>query len=158
MFNFQEIDKKNTKKVLELVQNRWGSDFIVSKGKKHFISDLDGFIVLENEEIKGLITYSIEGTECEIVSLDSFKENLGIGEELIKLVETEAGKAGCKRIWLITTNDNTRALRFYQKRGFVIENIHLNAIKESRKIKPQIPERGFGGIPILHEIELGKEL
>lgn len=158
MFNFQEIDKQNREKVLELVQNRWGSDFIVSKGKKHFISDLDGFIVLENEEIKGLITYSIEGTECEIVSLDSFKENLGIGEELIKLVETEAGKAGCKRIWLITTNDNTRALRFYQKRGFVIENIHLNAIKESRKLKPQIPERGFGGIPILHEIELEKEL
>ena len=26
--------------------------------------------------------------------------------------------AGCRRVWLITTNDNLRALRFYQRRGF----------------------------------------
>lgn len=31
--------------------------------------------------------------------------------------------------------------------------IHINAIKESRKIKPQIPLLGFDDIPILHEIE-----
>jgi RimJ/RimL family protein N-acetyltransferase len=60
---------------------------------------------------------------------------------------------GCKRVWLITTNDNTHAIRYYQKRGFDLVAIHRNAIDASRKIKPQIPLTGFDGIPILHEIE-----
>ena len=64
-----------------------------------------------------------------------------------------AKKNGCRRVWLITTNDNTYAIRFYQKRGFDMAAIHRNAINESRKIKPQIPLTGFDKIPILHEIE-----
>jgi len=156
--NYREIEEKNRQKVLELVKKRWGSDLIVTRGKKHYIRNLKGFFIQDEKEIKGLITYNIDGRHCEIVSLDSFQENIGIGERLIRLVENEAKQAGCKRLWLITTNDNTRALRFYQKRGFVIEKVHLNAIKESRKIKPQIPEFGFDNISILHEIELGKSL
>lgn len=32
--------------------------------------------------------------------------------------------------------------------------LHINAIVESRKIKPEIPKFGFHNIPIKHEIEL----
>lgn len=109
-------------------------------------------------EVKGIITYNIENNECEIVSLDSLYENVGIGSELINQVVNEANINGCKRVWLITTNDNTHAIRYYQKRGFNMVAIHRNAINESRKIKPQIPITGFDGIPILHEIEFEKML
>ena len=61
---------------------------------------------------------------------------------------------GIKRIILTTTNDNLSALRFYQKRGFDIFKINLNAVEQSRKIKPEIPLIGMDGIPIKHEIEL----
>ncbi|GAE90166.1 acetyltransferase [Acetivibrio straminisolvens JCM 21531] len=54
---------------------------------------------------------------------------------------------------MITTNDNTRAIRYYQKRGFNLCNIYLNSVNEARKIKPQIPLHGYDNIPILHEIE-----
>lgn len=57
------------------------------------------------------------------------------------------------RIWLITSNDNCHAIRFYQKRGWKMVNIHFNAIEEARLLKPQIPMFGYDGIPILHEIE-----
>jgi ribosomal protein S18 acetylase RimI-like enzyme len=80
-------------------------------------------------------------------------ENCGIGSRLIEEVIKVARKNNCCRVWLITTNDNTRAIRFYQRRGFTMASIHINAIKESRKIKPQIPLLGFDDIPILHEIE-----
>ena len=63
-----------------------------------------------------------------------------------------------KRLWLITTNDNVDALRFYQKKGYEIKTIHRYAIEESREIKPQLPFVGKYGIPIRDEIEMEKLL
>jgi ribosomal protein S18 acetylase RimI-like enzyme len=51
-------------------------------------------------------------------------------------------------------NDNLHALRFYQKRGFVLVALHRNALEASRKLKPEIPLVGIDGIPIRDEIEL----
>ena len=59
----------------------------------------------------------------------------------------------CRRVWLITTNDNIQAIRFYQKRGMVITAVHVNALKHSRTLKPEIPLIGNDGIPIRDEIE-----
>jgi hypothetical protein len=47
-----------------------------------------------------------------------------------------------------------RALRFYQRRGLVLVAVHRNAIAQSRKLKPQIPELGQYDIPLRDEIEL----
>ena len=57
--------------------------------------------------------------------------------------------------WLITTNDNLDALRFYQRRGFRITAIHAGAVDDSRaRLKPEIPEAGDHGIPLRDELEL----
>ncbi len=37
-------------------------------------------------------------------------------------------------MWMITTNDNIDGLRFYQRRGYVMCAVHINAIDQSRKI------------------------
>jgi RimJ/RimL family protein N-acetyltransferase len=73
---------------------------------------------------------------------------------LIDTAKQRARQAGCQRLWLITTNDNLTALRFYQKRGFTLAALHRNALKQSRKIKPEIPLVGNHGIPLRDEIEL----
>ena len=57
-------------------------------------------------------------------------------------------------MWLITTNDNLNALRFYQGRGFRLVAVHPGAVEASRRLKPQIPELGSFGIPIRDELEL----
>ena len=62
------------------------------------------------------------------------------------------------KLWVITTNDNLDALRFYQKRGYTITKVHTDALKGWRKQKPEIPETGFYDIPIRDEIELEKDL
>ena len=59
---------------------------------------------------------------------------------------------------MITTNDNLNALRFYQKRGFVLAALYPNALVQSRKLKPEIPETGIGGLPLRDEIELEMKL
>jgi len=122
-------------------------------------SELDGFAV-QNEEgdIIGLVTYIIRDNECEIISLDSILEGKGIGTSLINEVENVAVKNNCKLIKVITTNDNLLALRFYQKRGFVLWRIINNAVEKAREIKPEIPLIGNDGIPIRDEIELVKLL
>jgi N-acetylglutamate synthase-like GNAT family acetyltransferase len=82
----------------------------------------------------------------------------GVGTALIEEVKAEARSQGCTRLWLITTNDNLPALKFYQKRGFQITAVHPDAVTESRKVKPEIPLVGLEGIPLRDEIELSMEL
>lgn len=131
---------------------------LVSRGNTYQAETLPGFAALEDGQPVGLITYRFDGQECEIVTLNSDIEGKGIGSALIAAVEDTARRSKCARMWLITTNDNTEAMRFYQKRGFDFKKIHRNAMEESRRIKPSIPLIGNHGISIKHEIEFEKTL
>ena len=84
--------------------------------------------------------------------LDSLVARQGVGTALLAAVQRAAREMTCTRLWLITTNDNVDAIRFYQRRGFVLSSIHPDALAESRKIKPQIPQIGNYGIPIRDEL------
>ena len=72
----------------------------------------------------------------------------------MEAVVADAAREGAKRLWLVTTNDNLDALRFYQRRGWRLSAVYPGSVVESRKIKPSIPEIGAYGIPIRDEIEL----
>ncbi len=150
-----ENDKIWLKKVIE---DEWASLKIVTKGKIHSVDRLPGFVALQENEKIGVLTFRIEEDECEIITLNSVIENIGVGKALLKEVEEFSIKNGSKRLWVITTNDNTNALRFYQKKGFKISTIYCNALKELRKLKPKIPLVGLFGIEIRDEIELEKKL
>ncbi|UCD57579.1 MAG: GNAT family N-acetyltransferase, partial [Candidatus Hydrogenedentota bacterium] len=106
----------------------------------------------------GLVTFRIEDDECEIVTIDSTAEGTGVGSALIGAVKDAAVSAQCKRLWLITTNDNTAALRFYQKRGFILVAVYPNALEQARRLKPELPFIGKDGIPLRDEIELEMRL
>jgi GNAT superfamily N-acetyltransferase len=107
----------------------------------------------------GLLTY-VPGPgweQCEVLTLHVTGQWHGVGTALIEAVEQLAAEHGCARLWLITTNDNVDALRFYQRRGFQLAAIHRHAVDESRgKLKPEIPVTGAYGIPVRDEIELEK--
>ena len=135
-------------------RQHWGDDFIVAHGVMYRPEDLSGFIALDDDLWVGLITYLFIDSDCEIVSLDSLREGQGIGSRLIQSVIAEANRAGSRRLFLITTNDNLEALGFYQKRGFELVRVNRGAIQESRRIKPGIPLIGEHGIPLRDEIEM----
>jgi len=156
IYSVEEIPKN---KIIEFFKLHWGSTKMVISSGVYDCSTLDGFAVLNEEgQIIGLITYVIKDDECEIISLDSTEEGKGIGTALVKEVENLATKKKCQLLKLITTNDNLLALKFYQKRGFILSKIIHNAVEEARKIKPEIPLIGNDGIPIRDEIELIKVL
>jgi GNAT superfamily N-acetyltransferase len=136
-----------------LLTERWGSTHVVSRGCLHDALSLPAFVAVVDGENAGLITFYIANGECEVVTLDSVIQ-IGVGTALLETVRRVAEERRCERLWLVTTNDNVEALRFYQRRGLRILAIHRDAIEESRHMKPEIPEIGMHGIPIRDEIEM----
>jgi len=139
---------------VRLIEEHWVSAKIVSRGRVHHASDLPGLVATQDDKPVGLVTYRMDVDECEIITMNALEEGAGIGSALLEAVKSKAAHAGCKRLWLVTTNDNLTALRFYQEKGLRIVAVHRNAVEESRRIKPEIPIIGMNGIPIRDEIEL----
>ena len=140
--------------VRHVLAEHWGSSIIVTRGTRHDAERLPGFFAVLGGQPAGLVTYRIEPAQCEIVSLNSLSQGIGIGAALVEAVKAAACSNGCKRVWLVATNDNTPALRFYQRRGFRLVAVHRNVIEDSRRLKPQIPLLGLDGIALRDEIEL----
>ena len=152
-FSVRPLTIKDKDWVLEIIRG-WGSDFIVTRGRKVYAAELPGFVAeLSDGNKVGLVTYEVIGDQCEIVTLDVFEKLHGIGTLLTQQVRDAAASEGCTRLWLITINDNIDAIRFYQKRGFSIAAVHVNSLELSRKLKPSIPKYGQHNIPMRDEIE-----
>lgn len=157
-FEIRSLTPKDRAWVASFLDEHWGSTSVVSRGQSYYAHLLPGFAAEQDGEVVGLATYRIEGEECELMTLDATEPGEGVGSALLESVKEAAREAGCTRLWLITTNDNLRALRFYQRREFVLVAVHRDAIAASRRIKPQIPLLGMDGIPIRDEIELELKL
>jgi len=137
-----------------LLVESWAGPTVVSRGRLYDASRLPGLVAIYQGRPAGLATYLIERDSCELVTLDSQVPGVGIGSALLTGVKEIAAAANCLRLWLITTNDNTVGLRFYQRQGFVLVALHRGTLAESRRLKPQIPQFGLDGIPLLDELEL----
>ena len=107
----------------------------------------------------GMLTYVPQPgwEQCEVLTLHAAEQWHGAGTALIEAVEQLAARHGCTRLWVITTNDNVDALRFYQRRGFCLVCVHRGAVDHSRAhLKPEIPLAGNNRIPLRDELELEK--
>ncbi|HML47840.1 MAG TPA: GNAT family N-acetyltransferase [Clostridia bacterium] len=153
-----EIVCLNGAKVDAHIVDEWAGPMIVTLGNSYDSSVLPGFAAMEGDRVLGAILYRIQDDACEIAVVYSLLENRGIGTALIRRVIETAKKAGCGRVWLVTTNDNVHALRFYQKFGFRIKDVHIGSMAITRRLKPGLPETGIDGIPLAHEVEFELEI
>jgi ribosomal protein S18 acetylase RimI-like enzyme len=151
-FSIRPVCDEDAHWIRHLLRECWAADFLVVRGEVHFPADLPGFVAEIGTEKAGLTTYRIEGECCEIMTLNSLFPGRGIGGALIEAVKGAAEDAGCRRLRVVTTNDNLHALRFYQRKGFILTALRPNALEETRKRKP-VPLLGEDGIPIRDEIE-----
>jgi GNAT superfamily N-acetyltransferase len=116
------------------------------------VAEQDGRLV-------GVLSYVVDPASCEVLTLHADVRGRGVGTALIDEVKRVATRTGCTRLWVITTNDNVDALRFYQRRGFRLAALHRGAVDDSRaRLKPEIPEIGDHRIPLRDELELELEL
>jgi GNAT superfamily N-acetyltransferase len=137
-----------------VIAGAFASTRVVSRGVVYEdASSLDGFLV-ENDgrSIGCALWHEVDGV-AELVVLVTTYRGAGAGTALLDAVVDHARAARWKRLWLITTNDNTDAIRLYQRAGWDWVDWHRDAVTESRKLKPELTETGAHGIPIRHEIE-----
>jgi len=140
----------------ELWHQEWGGAEMVSKGITYCLDDLEVRLAFAAGVRVGLITWHPTSDGAEIMSLNAVSERQGVGSALLQVVEEETRVRGGTRCFLITSNDNLDALRFYQRRGYRIAKVHPGAVDEARRMKPSIPLCGHYGIPIHDELELEK--
>lgn len=140
--------------VVRFLRDRWGTDRMAAHGVLFCPADHPGFVAVRLGGAVGLLTYALSAAACEITLIDSGIRHVGIGTALIAAVKEAATQAGCTRLWLVTTNDNVDALRFYQRRGFALVGLRPNAMQAARTLKPEIPLIGQYGIPLRDELEL----
>jgi ribosomal protein S18 acetylase RimI-like enzyme len=152
------LDETERQRLKEHLIQSWGATTIVSRGRVHDAARLPAFVCFERDELAGFATFRIHDQQCELVTLDALRENRGVGSTLLAAVIEHAEALGCRRLWLITTNDNARALGFYERRGLRLIAVHAGAVDEARRLKPSIPLHGADGIPIHDELELELEL
>jgi ribosomal protein S18 acetylase RimI-like enzyme len=137
-----------------IVVGRWG-EVVVRRGESVAIDGLPGFVAWIDRSRASLLTYAVREDELEVVTLHSELEGRGAGQAVMDAAREAARAAGCRRLWLVTTNDNVRALDFYQRWGLDLCAFRRGAVDETRQaVKPEIPLRAANGIPIAHELEL----
>jgi len=149
----REIAPADRDWVRSFLQQHFGSTRIVTRGVMHQADGLPGFIATYAGAPSGLLTYSVMTRELEVVSLHVAITGRGLGSRLLCAARDRARDLECRRLWLITTNDNEPAISFYSHWGLQLAAVHRGAIAESRKIKPEIALFGIGGRPIEDEIE-----
>ena len=156
--DIQRITPDNRTAVNAFIKENWFTTAMVLRGRVIDMTKTDGYFASEDKKIIGLVTYIFYRDVCEITSLDSLVENRCLGTRLLDMAIEAAREKSCRRVVLITTNDNIRAIRFYQKRGFDMARLYRNALDVSRRLKLEIPLIGEDSIPLRHEIEFEMEL
>jgi len=124
------------------MREAFGGTAVAVHGALIELADTQAVIAEDDGRPAGLLTYH-----------DDTQGGRGAGGALLNWVEHEATRAQRTRVWLITTNDNTGALRFYQRRGYDLVRLGHGDVDRMRLLKPGIPATN-DGIPIRHELEL----
>jgi len=137
-----------------LLSRRLGGRRQARRGEVVDVLTCDGLVAEEaGGERVGIVLYRQEGNEWELAAIVAERGQTGVGTALVAALRARV--RGCARIWLVTTNDNLDALRFYQRRGFVLSALRPGAVEQARRsLKPSISLVGEYGIPLRDEIEL----
>jgi GNAT superfamily N-acetyltransferase len=141
-----------------LLERSRGGTTVAGHGTLHDAATLPGLVAVRADRIVGLLTYDLSGDALEVVTIDADPPHLGAGSALLAAARNLGVRLGARRLWLVTTNDNLDALRFYQRRGLRIAQVSSGAVDVARQFKPTIPTVGAYGIPMRDELILELDL
>jgi ribosomal protein S18 acetylase RimI-like enzyme len=144
--------------VVSVLSSAWGSPFVVSRGRTHQADQLPALVAERDGEAVGVLTYRVASGELEVITVQALEPRAGVGSALLDSAVVRARESGCRRVWLVTTNDNAAAIAFYQSLGMRLVAVHRGALAESRRLKPEIPMVGSGGVPMEDELEFEFDL
>lgn len=135
------------------LRQEWTSTSVARLGELIEAAGLPGYVAVLDGRRVGLALVDVRDRELEVVAISTTEPRRGVGAALMRRCFTDARAKRCRRVWLVTTNNNIAAIGFYQRVGMDLRSLHWQGVRASRELKPTIPERDAVGIPIDHEIE-----
>ena len=142
------------KALTELLRLRWSDGTVSVRGKLIGIDDVEAFGAYENDRLQGIATWLVEEGTLYLATLNNITDRRGVSSALLDAMIALGREKGFPVLRALISNDNVKALRFYQMRGFRIVAVHIGVVDMMRRMKPSIPEKGLDGIPMRDEIEL----
>ncbi|MBV9233107.1 MAG: GNAT family N-acetyltransferase [Candidatus Eremiobacteraeota bacterium] len=136
-----------------LISEQWGGEPLIVHDTEYILSDSPTLIAGERDGA-AVFTFGAEGMPPELLLLHALRQGAGIGRALLDAVAGELRKRKHDRLFVTTTNDNTAALKFYQRYGFRLYSVRIGAVDDARRRKPAIPLIGNDGIALHDEIDL----
>lgn len=156
LFEIREMtDRAELESLLRL---RWPDSELIIGGQFVRPEHVEGLGAYADERLHGMATWRSVGRVMHIVAVNAFTDLKGVGIGLTDAMIAHGKSKGMHILRATITNDNTIAMRFYQKRGFRMTALHPGMIDAMRNVKPSIPETGLDGIPIHDEVELELDL
>jgi GNAT superfamily N-acetyltransferase len=121
-------------------------------GGEYNVAELPAYVVASNNHIAGLLSYALEDDALSVASFGVLPgyQGLGAGKMLVEAAKLKAAAEGKTTINVGVSNDDLPAIYFYQRNGFRIWDVKLDAILASHgEVRV-----GFGGITAQDQILL----
>ncbi len=126
-FYYRKFNPSNLNEVAEIARKnlteRYSDEIFLSIYRRW----PEGFILAEDSgKIVGFISGSIENlwtARILMLAVEERYRNAGIGSALLDMFEREARKKNVTNIRLEVRTDNSNAIKFYQKRKYIISDI-----------------------------------
>lgn len=142
-----------------LHEREWSGPYVIAHDVRYDLRELPTLVAVDAAgALLGALVWRLDERGLEVVSVVADKPGGGVGTRLLAAAADTARQHGADRLWLITSNDNLRALRFYQRRGLRIVAVDPGAVDRARLVKPTIPTVGEDGIPLHDELVLEQRL
>lgn len=128
----------------------WEGPTMTIDGVDHSLLGQPTLVAEEGGELCGYLVYERQLQGTELLAMAAHPRGQGVGRALVRALVEQTDAT----ITVVTTNDNTDALAFYQRCGFRITAVRIGAVDRSRVVKPEIPMRGEHAIEIHDELVL----
>lgn len=139
-----------------------GGPMIVSNDELFDLRDHKARIAWRGPAPAGLSVYrKLEPQALEVLAFKAVVPGQGVGSALLRDLVLIARVFDLQTIVLDTTNDNLRALRFYQRNGFTVQAWRCGAFRDVLSLKgmdPDIPFIGDDDIEIRDVVRLERAL
>lgn len=136
----------------------WTTPFIAYIDHLIDVSNPAGFVAVEDGVVTASITLRVFEDCLQVVTLVSDVEGRGVASALLVAAENEARRLGIAKVLLSVENSYLEQLGFYQRRGYVLYRLHLDVLRDLRRLKPSIPLTDGNGVPIRDQIDLVKDV
>jgi len=141
--------------LLRIMMAAWGSHSMMIDLHVYDVAEIDALGLFESDgSTAALASWTVRGETAYLCALHSLKPGEGVAIRMLDAVLFAARKAGAKKLKAMLTNDNMPGLTFYQRQGFRLSGVYLEAIDAYRSVVPTIIKTGYKDIPIHDALEL----